>query len=91
MNMNTKDFRAVSIRSGDGTACAAFTEIKDQRFLCNQAPMLPLPDCTNPSACKCIYQHLDDRRQEDRRAEVTGIGDQYFASEDRRETNRRSS
>jgi hypothetical protein len=64
--------------------CAAVREQSQTRYLCNKAPMLPLPDCSNASQCRCKYRHWQDRRQEDRRALKWGIASLYFNGADRR-------
>jgi len=85
-------YQAVSIHPAIMEACPAAHALKGQRFLSNEAPLLPLPDCSNAPGCRCKYQHWDDRRQEDRRASFNGIGDQYHAGEERRyRKDRRSS
>lgn len=59
-------YHAVSIEPGP-KPCAAVRELEGRRFLADSAPMLPLRNCSQP-ACKCHYQHYDDRRiQRDRR------------------------
>ena len=43
----------------------SFLETK-QRFLPNEAPSLPLPDCAS-GYCRCRFIHYQDRRGRDRR------------------------
>lgn len=64
-------FHAVSIELGPNP-CAAVSAIEGERFLSNDAPRLPLPDCTNPD-CHCAYQHYDDRRDGLRRDSDVGL------------------
>ena len=60
-------YHAVSIEPG-ARACAAARAESGKRFLSSAAPMLPLRECTHPSACQCRYAHHKDRRsQQDRR------------------------
>ena len=61
-------------------------------MLVNDAPLLPLRDCTNTD-CKCRYISLSDRRQEVRRDADLGItrgmpmaGSKRGASKGRRKT-----
>lgn len=65
-------WHAVSIVPGSG-ACQPALAVRGKRFLSGEAPPLPLPGCANPSACKCVYRHHQDRRSGPRRAlELTG-------------------
>jgi hypothetical protein len=75
MNMAGKEtkttdrrWHAVSVKPGDG-ACSAAVSGKNRRWLSREAPLLPLPGCTRPDACKCTYNHHDDRRAGSRRSE----------------------
>jgi hypothetical protein len=59
-------FAAVSIKAA-GDPCPAVCEVEGLKFLKMEAPITPLPECSNPK-CKCKYVHYDDRRSlEDRR------------------------
>jgi len=64
-------WRAVSIVGGPG-ACPAATELNAKRFLPQDAPRLPMLDCTWPSKCTCVYRHHADRRATPRRASELG-------------------
>lgn len=58
-----------------GEACERAAAMRGKRFLALEAPSLPLPECPTPTACKCVYQHHEDRRGGPRRAsELTGLG-----------------
>jgi hypothetical protein len=61
-------WHAVSVKPAQG-ACNAAVSGKNRRWLSREAPMLPLPGCTQPDTCRCTYQHHDDRRTSGRRAE----------------------
>ena len=61
-------WHAVSVKPGQ-KACAAAASGRDRRWLSREAPMLPLPGCTQPDSCQCTYAHHDDRRSGGRRAE----------------------
>jgi hypothetical protein len=54
-------WHAVSVVGASG-ACPATELLRDKRFLSNEAPALPLPQCSSPSRCKCTYCHWSDRR-----------------------------
>lgn len=78
-------YPAVSVRCA--SQCDAQLAVKGQRFLCNEAPSLPLSGCT-ASHCDCRYVHHVDRRSGnlDRRqllqsAQGTGVSS---AAEDQR-------
>ena len=77
-------YQAVSVRPGLDN-CQAVRDLREQRFLASEAPMLPLDDCTTNGNCTCKYKRWDDRRQEDRRMIDNGIGSEYFHGEDKRE------
>ena len=58
------DYCSVEIEPGD-SACGAAETCSGRRFLCREAPLLPLPDCD--CACQCRYIRYRDRRVDDRR------------------------
>ena len=68
-----KLFHGVSILSDEQSACEAASNLENVRFLADDAPMLPLADCSNPAGCRCKYQHYDDRRTEARRESDVGL------------------
>ena len=66
-------WRSVRVRPGLN-ACKRVEQITDQVFLSREAPVLPLPYCTEPE-CRCHYLFLDDRRSGlDRRVEMAKLG-----------------
>jgi hypothetical protein len=80
-------YHAVSIRYRMN-ACEAAKQLTDKRFLSNEAPKLPLPECA-ASTCHCRYAHYEDRRDgEERRALFKGEhstgSERRAASRDRR-------
>lgn len=85
-------WRAVEIASNTAS-CAASKQVKGRRFLCTEAPRLPLPGC-NAAQCKCRYKHFPDRRTGPRRADESGVYMQFFVAhpdgERRRVRGRRS-
>lgn len=44
------------------TCCHAARKLRKARTLVDQAPRLPLPDCTQPEACECTFEKYADRR-----------------------------
>jgi hypothetical protein len=65
---SNKQWHAVSVVGGPG-ACAAVRKLGPKRFLADEAPRFPLPECSSAWHCKCIYRHFPDRRAGPRRAE----------------------
>jgi hypothetical protein len=72
-------FHGVAIKSSDACRCAAVAAIEGQRFLSDEVPRLPLTDCDMPYACKCVYEHFNDRRTELRRESDHGLPSRYQA------------
>ncbi len=64
-------WKAVEIVS-DARSCTASKVIKGKRFLCDEAPTLPLAGCTTVN-CNCRYKHFSDRRIGPRRAADLGV------------------
>ena len=56
----SEPFHAVAVKTS-GRCCAAARKLSGQRFLADEAPMLPLPGC-DAASCKCSYHHFADRR-----------------------------
>ncbi len=90
-----RHYYGVSIKAGVNT-CEAVDKIRNERFLLEDAPKFPLPEC-NRSDCSCVAIPEDDRRaaNDRRRYSFTAYGDynpnSYFekrekAKRDRRET-----
>lgn len=48
-------------------ACEAVRRLEGKRFLADEAPHIPLVGCT-VAACRCMYMHYEDRRDEERRS-----------------------
>jgi len=59
-------WRAVGVVPGKN-GCQA-SQQADTRYLCAEAPRLPLGACTNPAGCHCKYRHFEDRRKGPRRS-----------------------
>ena len=66
-------FHGVEIVPGGSVCCEAASGLAGERFLTDEAPLLPLADCDQPD-CGCRYQHYTDRRTDDRRDTDVGIG-----------------
>ena len=65
-------YRGVQVVAhGDG-CCQAVKSIADERFLLEEAPMLPLPTC-DAETCHCTYRRFDDRRADIRRTSDLGF------------------
>lgn len=58
-------YRAVSVHPAS-PCCKAVRGLRKQRFLTNDPPLLPLPDC-DLARCRCQYRHHEDRRHSDER------------------------
>lgn len=78
---------AVEATRGDRMCCAV-AAIAGQRYLSEEAPVLPLPDCDMPRECRCVYQHFTDRRTDKRRESDEGLPNRYVDT-DRRLLTRR--
>lgn len=48
-------------------ACSSVIKLAGQRYLSDEAPGLPLPDCICKK-CTCYYKHYEDRRTSNRRS-----------------------
>ena len=64
----TSRWSAVSIVPGS-PGCEAARAAKGRRCLSSEAPRIPLPECTSPGSCQCVYRKYADRRAGPRRAE----------------------
>lgn len=67
-----KRWHAISVQA-KALSCAASHELRKKRFLSNEAPVLPLAECTKRASCPCTYKHQDDRRNKPRRDCGSGI------------------
>lgn len=62
-------YPGVAIKAASGAStCAAMQQLAGKRFLPDEAPMLPLPEC-DVERCSCCYVRYRDRRSEDDRRE----------------------
>ena len=83
-------FHGVAVKAPDTSdKCAASAAIEGRRFLSDEAPSLPLVDCTMPRSCKCVYEHFNDRRTEKRRDSDFGLPARYHGVDRRVQKKRR--
>jgi hypothetical protein len=85
-------YAAVSVACGEG-ACFRAEAISGIRFLVDEAPLLPMPNCA-AETCTCRYFHFRDRRSflGNRRSStgLEGVSDRpRFVRDRRRGPNRR--
>ena len=73
---------AVSIAPGQ-RCCTGARELRGQRFLSREAPMLPLASCDR-TECTCRYEHHEDRRKGPRRARDMGVAVDGWIEKDNR-------
>ena len=62
-------YHCVSINPAEG-ACRTAMTLRGQRFLSDEAPLLPLASC-DVTRCGCTFVHHKDRRRSDRRNPYT--------------------
>ncbi len=84
----SNEFHAVTVLL-DANPCAAAKRVASQRYLSNEAPGFPLPECDRP-ACNCRYEHHADQCEpEDRRKGLYSGYPAGPADEKRNSTDRR--
>jgi len=84
-------WHAVSVVVGP-EPCPAVQRLGPKRFLGDEAPRLPLPECSSAWRCKCVYHHFSDRRGGPRRAaERDGLAAPRVGAERRQTRGRRAS
>ena len=76
-------FHGVAIKPAEACQCKAVTELDGRRFLSDEAPSLPLPGCDHPHACRCVYEHFNDRRTLVRREMDSGLPPRELPSDRR--------
>ena len=82
-------FHGVSIDSFELAICNAATELQSKKFLADEAPSLPLDACSDPSNCRCVYKHFDDRRTAYRRDTDQGLPNREHSNDARHGIGRR--
>lgn len=65
-------YRAVSIKKGL-FPCKAAVFYSGRRFFSHEAPVLPLPSCSDCANCECRYRHHDDRRNVENERRIENI------------------
>ena len=82
-------WHAVSIETHK-VDCTAAVKCRGKRFLSREAPALPMPECSHPQLCECIYRHFADRRiKARRRNEIGGLAPASKVAYDQRTGNGR--
>ena len=88
----SSEFHAVAIKF-TSNACEAAKAIRGKRFLSNEAPRLPLPEC-DVSQCDCRFMHYKDRRAKDDRRNPfrgsIGVSSGEYETEKREAKDRRA-
>ena len=82
-------FHGVGIKPKPGCACLAVQAMEGQRFLSDEAPVLPLASCETPQQCRCVYEHFTDRRTVLRRDTDSGLPARSHPTDRRRQKARR--
>lgn len=73
LNGVNKLFHGVAVRARGDNCCEAVAALGTKRFLSEEAPLLPLADCSDPQRCRCVYEHFDERRDNLRRESDVGM------------------
>jgi len=81
-------FHGVEIVAPSGCCEAAMHQV-GQRFLSEEAPILPLAGCDRVTRCRCKYRHYTDRRTEARRDADVGLPPAFREHERRARRGRR--
>lgn len=68
----TSRYRCVLIRVEADCACRAALAVAGKKFLVDEIPPLPLPDCDKKN-CFCSYELQEDRRSARRREADAGM------------------
>ncbi len=78
----TQLFHGIEVIAYD-QACEAARMLAGRRFLSEEAPRLPLEQCSKTRDCRCVYRHFRDRRTEARREADLGLPVRVYAHERR--------
>ena len=90
-NFNSRRWHAVSVLTTPAS-CPMARALGTTRFLAQEAPRLPMPDCRGGDSCPCGYKHHADRRGQARRAEeLTGLRRPHPGTDERRQQRGRRS
>lgn len=82
-------FHGVAIKASDACQCKAVKALEGKRYLSDEAPSLPLAECDSPGACRCVYEHFNDRRTLVRRETDEGLPPKEQPADRRMQTARR--
>ncbi len=85
----SRKFAAVKIVSVESRPCLEVKRLFSEVYLCNEAPLVPLQNCTNKENCGCRYKHLADRRTTARRVTDNGLPDKHLGKDRRKKIDRR--
>jgi len=77
-----RKWHAVAVVPGP-KCCQAVQAYAQTRYLCAEAPRLPVAGC-DAGTCDCRYRHFDDRRQGPRREEEENGGARKTIGAERR-------
>lgn len=78
-----KLFHGVAVRPRGDDCCKAVNALGTERFLSEDAPLLPLAECSDPQRCRCVYEHFDERRDNLRRETDVGMPQRLHPEEKR--------
>ena len=81
-------WHAVSVACGE-PCCNAAQQMRGLRFLAAEAPRIPVPQCSMPTRCACVYRHHADRRTALRRIADRGMHGRVVSLERRKRDDRR--
>jgi hypothetical protein len=82
-------FHGVAVKPPEACRCKAVAALEGRRFLSDEAPSLPLAGCDTPHACRCVYEHFNDRRTLVRRDTDSGLPAKEQPADRRLQTARR--
>ena len=82
-----KKFPAVTIAT-PANCCHAVGKLEGLKVLAQDAPPLPLADCTMPKECRCRFKKHVDRREDEqgRRFDYGGERSAWYAGAQRRKS-----
>lgn len=82
-------FHGVAVKPSEDCRCKAAAKLQGRRYLSDEAPSLPLAGCDTPHACRCVYEHFNDRRTLVRRETDSGLPPKEQPQDRRLQTARR--
>ncbi len=83
----TKKYHGVTVATGSN-CCGAVGQLEGMRMLATHAPLLPMPNCTMPEACRCRFRKYADRREDEqgRRFRFGQERNSWYAGHQRRKS-----